>query len=87
MVLRFCCFGVCQRKSARSAGDFGVSIEYSCMNILTQIAQTKDWDYRERVYVVHKLHFACVNLHENRAFYTILSILIQYFITNKIARI
>ena len=30
-VLQFCCFVVCLRKSARSAGDFGVSIEYSCM--------------------------------------------------------
>ena len=27
----FCCFGVCPRKSARSAGDFGVSIEHSCV--------------------------------------------------------
>ena len=25
----FCCFGICLRKSARSAGDFVVSIEYS----------------------------------------------------------
>ena len=29
----------CLRKSARSAGDFGVSIEYSCVIILPQIAQ------------------------------------------------
>ena len=36
---QFCCFGVCQRKSARSAGDFGVSIEYSCVFILPQITQ------------------------------------------------
>ena len=35
----FCRFGVCQRKSARSAGDFGVSIEYSCLFIRPQIAQ------------------------------------------------
>ena len=35
----FCCFGVCLRKSARSAGDFGVSIEYSCVFILPQMAQ------------------------------------------------
>ena len=30
---------VCLRKSARSAGDFWVSIEYSCVIILPQIAQ------------------------------------------------
>ena len=44
-LLQFCCFGVCLRKSARSAGDIGVSIEYSCLFILPQIAQitlTKD---------------------------------------------
>ena len=35
----FCCFGVCLRLSARSAGDIGVSIEYSCVNILPQITQ------------------------------------------------
>ena len=32
----------CLRKSARSAGDFGVSIEYSCVDILPQIAQRND---------------------------------------------
>ena len=32
-------FGVCLRKSARSAGDFGVSIEYSYVFILPQITQ------------------------------------------------
>ena len=32
----FCCFGVCLRKSA---GDIGVSIEYSYVNILPQITQ------------------------------------------------
>ena len=35
----FCCFGICLRKSARSAGDIGVSIEYSCVIILPQITQ------------------------------------------------
>ena len=34
-----CGFGVRLRKSARSAGDFGVSIEYSYVFILPQIAQ------------------------------------------------
>ncbi len=29
----------CLRKSARSVGDFGVSIEYSCVFIFPQIAQ------------------------------------------------
>ena len=32
-------FVFCLRKSARSAGDLGVSIEYSCVIILPQIAQ------------------------------------------------
>ena len=35
----FCCFGFHLRKSARSAGDFGVSIEYSYVFILPQITQ------------------------------------------------
>jgi hypothetical protein len=35
----FCCFGYCLRKSARSAGDFGVSIEYSYVFIFPQITQ------------------------------------------------
>jgi hypothetical protein len=39
----FCSFGFCLRKSAKSAGDIGVSlcryIEYSHVNILPQIAQ------------------------------------------------
>ena len=31
-------FVFCLRKSARSARDIGVSIEYSCLSILSQIA-------------------------------------------------
>ena len=36
---RLLLFGFCLRLSARSAGDFGVSIEYSCVIILPQITQ------------------------------------------------
>ena len=38
-IVLFWGLGFCLRKSARSAGDFGVSIEYSCVIILPQIAQ------------------------------------------------
>ena len=44
LLLLFCCFGFCLRKSARSAGDIlgfllCILIEYSHVNILPQIAQ------------------------------------------------
>ena len=51
---RFCCFGVCLRKSARSAGDFGVSIEYSCVDILPQITQITQRNVAELHYFAEK---------------------------------
>ena len=71
----FCCFGVCLRKSARSAGDFGVSIEYSCVIILPQIAQrnTAKLYYiaeKDRLFKIKAVllfwGFICVNLRDLR---------------------
>ena len=50
----FCCFGVCLRKSARSAGDFGVSIEYSYVFIFPQIAQITQTNTAELYYSAEK---------------------------------
>ena len=54
VVLRFCCFGVCQRKSARSAGDLLFSLckllEYSCVDILPQITQITQTNTAELYY-------------------------------------
>ena len=44
----------CLRKSARSAGDFGVSIEYSCVDILPQIAQMTQRNTAELYYPAEK---------------------------------
>ena len=59
-LMLFCCllFVVCLRKSARSAGDIGVSlcryIEYSHVNILPQIAQITQRNAAELHYHAEK---------------------------------
>jgi hypothetical protein len=70
----FCRFGVCLRLSARSAGDIGVSIECSYVNILPQMAQITQTNtasciisQRKTVCVVPvALGFVCVNLRDLR---------------------
>ena len=74
----FCCFGVCLRKSARSAGDFGVSIECSYVFIFPQIAQMTQMNTAELYYFAEKdslfkikavllfWGFVCVNLRDLR---------------------
>ena len=52
------CFGVCLRKSARSAGDFGgylyKLIEYSCVFILPQITQITQMNTAKLYYFAEK---------------------------------
>jgi hypothetical protein len=54
----YCCSGFRLRKSARSAGDIGVSsvqlFEYSCVNILPQITQITQRNAAELHYFAEK---------------------------------
>ena len=47
-------FVFCLRKSARSAGDFGVSIEYSCLFIFPQMAQITQTNTAKLYYFAEK---------------------------------
>ena len=53
-LMLFCCFGVCLRKSARSAGDFGVSFVQYRLSTLACYSPADSADHAEEC---SKLHY------------------------------